>query len=185
MAHQWGRFIWWLGQNAAVAQIFLAFAAVLLTAVLAYFNRRYISLTSELARSAGEQSASAEQQLRLLAHPNPIVEVTVDPKQRTVSVEIINRGAYPFRLDNAEVKENIGTDEDEEKPWTAKLHELCGVIVGSNGGARTREFLHNERIELGSGAFENCVTVEFDCEDAIGLVKKRYSYCNVKGLREF
>jgi hypothetical protein len=87
---------------------------VLLTAVLAYFNYRYISLTSDLARSASEQSASAGRQLRLLAHPNPIVEVTVNRKQRTVSIKIINHGAYPFRLDNAEVKEN-----NEVKSWTA------------------------------------------------------------------
>jgi len=111
------------------------------------------------------------------------VEVTVDRNQRTVSIKVINRGAYPFRLDNAEIRENWGTDEDEETPWTVKLHELCGGIVGSKEEARTKVFLHNAEI-VDFGAFEDWVIIEFDCEDVIGLVKKRYSHCNVTGLRE-
>jgi hypothetical protein len=72
-------------------------------------------------------------------------------------------------------------------PRTATLHELRGVIVGSNGHAGTRVFLNTAnaaKIELDSGAFEDWVIVEFDCEGAVGLVKKRYSYCNVYGLRD-
>ena len=139
------------------------------------------ALVEELARSAREQAASAGQQLRLLAHPNPVVEVRADRDKRSVFIKIINRGAYPFRLDNAE----INAMDDEGKPFTRKLCELCGgVIVGSNDNARTWVFLHEAKIELDSGAFQDWVQVEFDCEDAIGLAKKRYSYCNVTGLRE-
>ena len=174
MVQQWGRFIWWLGQN------FVAVVEMLLTAVLAYFNYRYIKLTSELARSAREQSDSAGRQLRLLAHPNPVVKVTIDRQKRSVCVEITNRGAYPFRLENAEIAAN----DDEGSPFTKKLHEVCGGLVGSNDNARTYAFLRDEKIDLGSGAFEDWLRVEFDCEDVIGLAKKRYSHTKVSGLRE-
>jgi hypothetical protein len=72
------------------------------------------------------------QKLRLLAHPNTVVEVWVDRQNRSVSVTISNRGAHPFRIDNAEV--NVTDDEGE--PFTRKLHDLCGVIVGSGDSAR-------------------------------------------------
>ena len=65
-----------------------------------------------------------------------------------------------------------------------KLREMCGVIVGSNDNARNRVFLHERKIELDSGAFEDWLRVEFDCGDVIALAKKRYSYTKVDGLRE-
>ncbi|MGD1070565.1 MAG: hypothetical protein ABSB15_10535, partial [Bryobacteraceae bacterium] len=74
-------------------------------------------------------------------------------------------------LDNAEVKENIGTDEDREKPWTAKLHELCGVIVGSNGDAGTSAFLNNAKIELGSGAWAGAQYCRQLCQFTAGMRK--------------
>jgi archaellum component FlaG (FlaF/FlaG flagellin family) len=181
MAYQWCRFIFlWLGQNSTVVQALTSIVTVLLTAILACITHRYVKLTRELARSAGEQSASAMQQLRLLAHPNPVVEVRTDREERSVSIKIINRGAYPFRLDNAVIE---GAD-DEGKQFTMKLHNTCGVIVGSNDNARASVFLHERKIELDSGAFEDWLCVKFDCQDLIALSKKRYAYTKVDGLRE-
>ena len=109
MAYQWVRFIFWLGQNSTIVQALASIVTLLLTAILAWITYRYMKLTRQLALSAREQSTSAAQQLRLLAHPNPIVEVRTDRKERSVSITIINRGAYPFRLDNAV----IGAADDE------------------------------------------------------------------------
>ena len=180
MAYQWVRFIFWLGQNSTIVQALASIVTLLLTAILAWITYRYMKLTRQLALSAREQSTSAAQQLRLLAHPNPIVEVRTDRKERSVSITIINRGAYPFRLDNAV----IGAADDEGEQFTVMLREMCGVIVGSNDNARNRVFLHERKIELDSGAFEDWLRVEFDCGDVIALAKKRYSYTKVDGLRE-
>ncbi len=99
----------------------------------------------------------AAQDLRLLAHPNIFVEVRVDRQNRSVSVTMSNRGAYPFKIDHAEI--NLTADE---QPFRRTLRELCGgVIVASGDSARTREFLNNTTIELDSGAFEDWVRVDF------------------------
>jgi hypothetical protein len=180
MAYQWCRLIFWLGQNSSAVQALTSIVTVILTAVLACITYRYMNLTRELARSAREQSACAAQQLRMLAHPNPSLEVQTDRKERSVSIKIINRGAYPFRIDNAV----IDATDDEGKRFAMKLHEVCGVIVGSNDNARARVFLHDRKIELDSGKFEDWVCVEFDCEDLAALAKKRYTYSKVNGLRE-
>ena len=81
--------------------------------------------------------------------------------------KISNRGAYPFRLDDAV----LSARDDDGAPFIRPLHELSGggVIVGTSDHAMTWVFLHDARIEVTSGAFEDWVQIEFNCQDVIGL----------------
>src|SRR6185437_10411300 len=74
-------------------------------------------------------ASSAGRQLRLLAHPNPVVKVTIDPRN----------------VDSA-LRSPI-------EAFTKTLHEVCGVLVGSNDNARTYVFLRDEKIDLGFRSF--------------------------------
>ena len=180
MTYEWNRFIYWLGQNSTVVQALTSVVTVVLTAILAGITYRYMKLTRTLTVTATQQANSAVQQLRLLAHPNPAVGVRVNREIRSVSIQIFNRGAYPFRLDNGVIE----AADDDGRDFTIKLHEICGVIVGGNHSAQTTVFLHDRNVELDSGAFEDWVSVKFDCEDVIGLVKRSYLHTRVNGLRE-
>ena len=155
-------------------------------------NRLYVAIAAvehaptraaapEAVRRDQDQATTAGPQLKLLAHPNLAVEVKVNRERRCVSVKISNRGAYPFRLDNAV----MSARDDDGAPFFRPLHEISGgVIVGTSDHAMTWVFLHDARIEVTSGAFEDWVQIEFNCEDVIGLWKLHYSFCNITGLRE-
>lgn len=180
MDYEWGRFVGWLGQNAAAVQALSALATVLLTAVLAGATIRYIILTARLAKQSGKQTEQSKQQLLLIAHPNIFVHTHVERQERTIRLEITNRGAYPFRLDNVLLH---GRDDDG-KDFIMQCRELYWAIVGSGDTAHELHFLRERNVELDSGAFEDWLEVTFECEDVLGLVKKHYTYCNVTGLRE-
>lgn len=144
-------------------------------------NARVSINSNDVSTNTVLSSETSAQHLRLQAHPNLAVSVKVDSTGRTLTIEISNRGAYPFRLNNTEIS---GTDDDGEA-FVRKVRELSGgVIVGSGHNAYAVEFLNQVNVELQSGAFEEWVQIEFDCEDVMGLVKKRYSYTRLFGLRE-
>jgi len=175
MRQLWNSFGWWAGQNAGAIQAISSVVTVVLTAVLAIVTYCYVRLTRELA-------ANSHKQLLLLANPNLAVEIKV-ASEREVCIRIENRGTYPFRLRNGEIQ---ARDEDG-KDFTIRLRELDGVIVGAGDDAQDRAFLQNVKIDKQSvecGSFEDFLYVEFDCEDVTGLVKKRYGYSRIPGLRE-
>ncbi len=173
MAHEWGRFVWWAGQNSGAIQALTSIVTVILTAILAYVTYRYVLLTNTLA-------SNSQKQLLLVAHPNPAVETNLHPKSREIRITIANHGAYPFKIENAEVR----ATGDGGEEFTMELKELHQIVVGANDAAHGREFLHNRNVEFDSGALEDFLVVEFDCEDVLGLVKKRYQYSRILGLRE-
>jgi hypothetical protein len=179
--HQWGRAGWAFNNEGAVwIQGFSAVVSAVLTAVLVGITWKYMRLTKNLAEQSRLQTEQSRQQLLLMAHPNIVARVRVDRDRREVFIKITNRGAYPFRLRNVVIR---GQD-DEGNDFTMISHELWGVTLGTSDTADGHEFLHDRRVELNSGAFEDRLLVEFDCEDLLGLAQKRYSYSNLNGLRE-
>jgi hypothetical protein len=55
VAYEWGRFVWWLGQNAAAIQAFASLITVILTFVLVRITAEYVRLNARMSRSAEAQ----------------------------------------------------------------------------------------------------------------------------------
>jgi hypothetical protein len=58
MAYEWGRFIFWLGQNTAAVQALSSAANVLLTLALVGVTYRYVSLTKGILRASDAAALS-------------------------------------------------------------------------------------------------------------------------------
>ena len=52
MGYEWGRLIWWLGQNSAAIQAVAALTTVVLTGVLISVTMRYVSLTQKIVETS-------------------------------------------------------------------------------------------------------------------------------------
>jgi hypothetical protein len=172
IVYQWHRMTWAFDHDGGVwVQGFAATVTAVVTVALCLITWRYVRLTNRLA-------ANSDKQLRLLAHPNVFVSTVVNSQHRYVTVSVTNKGVYPFKIRKAHLQ---GNDEESE-PFEIPMKELWNVVVGSNDTARTEVFLHERKIEFQS--FSDFVEVEFDCEDVMGLVGKRYYHSKVYGLRE-
>ena len=97
MEYQWGRFVWWLGQNSAAVQALAAVATVVLTCVLILVTRRYVLLTQKILE-AGEASICA----LFLPDINAGIEFT-HPRRAELSVWVENVGESPIRLSRAKL----------------------------------------------------------------------------------
>ena len=97
MGNQWGRFIWWLGQNSAAVQALAAVATVVLTGVLIFVTIRYVSLTQKILE-AGEASIRAG----FLPDINASIDFT-HPRRDELSVYVQNVGESPIRVSRAKL----------------------------------------------------------------------------------
>lgn len=97
MGCQWGRFIWWLGQNSAAVQALAAVATVALTGVLIFVTMRYVSLTQKILE-AGEASMRAG----FLPDISAYIDFT-HPRRDELSVYVKNVGESPIRVSRAKL----------------------------------------------------------------------------------
>jgi hypothetical protein len=142
--YQWHRMTYAFDHDGGGwVQGFAATVTAIVTMALCVITWRYVRLTHRLA-------VNSDQQLRLLAHPNVVVDTVVHSDQGYVTVKITNKGAYPFKIGDARLQ---GVEEGSE-PFEIPMKELWNVVVGSNDAARTEVFLH----EWSIGSVLSCST---------------------------
>ena len=90
MGYQWGRFIWWLGQNSAAVQALAAVVTVLLTGVLIFVTIRYVLLTRKLVE-ASEASIRAG----FMPDINANIDFT-HPRKDELSIYVKNTAEAPI-----------------------------------------------------------------------------------------
>src|ERR1700692_2768567 len=92
IGEQWGRFVWWAGQNAGAIQAMTGVGTLLLTAVLAYITWKYVRLTGTIALVTRSQYASDH--LPKLSFP----KFDIDASMLAAHVTVRNEGSRPFRV---------------------------------------------------------------------------------------
>jgi hypothetical protein len=92
MAYEWGRFVWWLNQNAGAVQAMAAVATVVLTAALILVTIRYVSLTAKLLE-ASEASARAN----FLPDIESVIDFT-HPRRGELEIALTNVSDTPIRV---------------------------------------------------------------------------------------
>jgi hypothetical protein len=188
LVYQWSRAVWAFDHDGGVwVQGFAGIVSAITTIVLAVLTICSLRLTRRALKAAHAQAVASKrqaeqmrQQLLLMAHPNVVVKVNVDANRRTVEVKFLNRGAYPFVIEDAVLRASDDDGTDFEMP----LREVRGATACSGDSVSTLEFLHERTVELHSGAFSDMAKVEFECNDTLGLIRKRYEYSNLFGLRD-
>lgn len=89
---EWGRFIWWTGQNAGAIQALSGVGILLLTAGLTYVTCKYVRLTSAIANLT--RSQLEYDLLPKVALP----KFDIDASSLLVRATIRNAGSRPFRV---------------------------------------------------------------------------------------
>ena len=89
---QWGRFIWWTGQNAGAIQALSSVGILLLTATLTYVTWKYVQLTSTIANLT--RSQLEHDLFPKVAFP----KFDIDASSLVAHATIRNAGSRPFRV---------------------------------------------------------------------------------------
>ena len=98
---QWGRFIYWLGQNAPAVQGFTAIITVVLTIVLIAVTIQYVKLTRGILEAS-------EASMRSSFLPDLDGRIEVDSARRDqLYISVANGGLPPFRIVRAKVVDGI------------------------------------------------------------------------------
>jgi HAMP domain-containing protein len=101
MAYEWGRLIWWLGQNAAAIQALTAIVVVLLTAALVFVTSWYVRLTREMSQTMNQQLAAASIPDIGIAFTRTLESVSriEDVKDEFAEdLQIQNKSTFPVKL---------------------------------------------------------------------------------------
>jgi len=112
VAYEWGRFIWWLGQNAAAIQALAAIVVVLLTVALVFVTGRYVRLTREMSQTMRQQLAAAFQPNIGIMFAQPLRSeswnngVASDGIADTLQIQ--NRSASPLKLHSVHISISFG-----------------------------------------------------------------------------
>src|SRR5262245_43445932 len=99
IGQQWGRFIWWTGQNSGAIQAMSGVGTLLLTAALTYVTWKYVQLTSAIASLNRSQLELNQRQFEHDLQPQvgfPSFEV--DAPRLVAKASIRNAGSRPFRV---------------------------------------------------------------------------------------
>jgi len=181
MDNTWHRFTYWLEMNwPSAVQAVSAVATVALTAALAWFTRKYIELTAELA-------ASAQRQTMILAQPN--LDITSEVRSigagaghryYEAHVTLHNKGAYPVLVKRVTVGWQVeGPQEFVEHDLLSLRNSVIPAGKAVHDRLRVDEGVRDEN---SLGPFSDFLATTVRCEDLTALCPCEYRYQPAKGL---
>jgi hypothetical protein len=187
IVYQFGRVLWAFDHDGGawvqgVAAIVTSVVTVVLGGIT-YFSlkasREAVAAAVKQAQESERQTAESKNQLRMMAHPNIQVDITFDTIgiERRILIHIKNHGAYPFRLSNVGVEiehPDISNELNIPQGWSPTISSNSFVPLA----LKIAPLPDIDEID------SDCILLEFDCEDILGLSKKRYAYRNSVGLSE-
>jgi hypothetical protein len=146
---QWGRFIWWAGQNAGAIQALSGVGILLLTGAITYVTWKYVQLTSTIVNLT--RSQLEHDLLPKVAFP----KFDIDASSLVAHATIRNAGSRPFRIisigvacfdgkakqplyPRMELSEN-GTLSSLQAPTSPSMRDSGSSSNSARQSARTRQ----------------------------------------------
>lgn len=173
MTYEWGRFIWWLGQNASAIQALAAIATTLLTLALVWATSKYVVLTQRILATSEKQ---------LIAQYQPHVKITLNATLWTGEVKftIQNAGTRTIKL----VAVNVGwTYPDNPLMWGRLGMKIQNRTVLEPAESISFDTKIRRDIEEVPAEFFNEITIYVDCADLNAPEKHSFSYSRNGGLQ--